>query len=60
MQSGEFFGEQSLIYDCARSATVVAFGDATCLTLSRDNLTKILGGNLEQIIYNNTMRMIIE
>ena len=60
MGSGEFFGEQALIYECQRTATVTTFGDCTCLSLSRDNLFKTLGGNIEQVIFQNTMRMIIE
>jgi len=60
MGRGEFFGEQALIYECKRTATITSFGEVTCLSLSRDNLFKVLGGNIEQVVFQNTMRMILE
>jgi cGMP-dependent protein kinase len=60
MKVGEFFGERALVYDEPRSATIVAFGAVTCLSLSRDTLFLALGGSLLQIVHFNTMRMIIE
>lgn len=60
MGHGEYFGEQALIYECPRTATIRTFGECTCLSLSRDNLFKVLGANLEQVVFQNTMRMILE
>ena len=39
---GDFFGEMSLFDDQPRSATVVAIGDATLLTLERDRFSTLV------------------
>ena len=38
---GEYFGEQALLYNCVRTATVTADGDVVCLSLSRIDLENI-------------------
>jgi cGMP-dependent protein kinase len=57
---GDFFGEQTLLYNCPRTATVIADGDVKCLSISRDQLTDALGSNLEKVIYRNSIRMAFE
>jgi CRP-like cAMP-binding protein len=57
MEKGQFFGEQTLLYDVPRTATVVAVGDVKCLSISRDMITEALGTNLGQIIYRNSIRI---
>ncbi len=42
LQPGEFFGEMSLFDDQPRSATVVALGDCTLLTLERDRFSTLV------------------
>ncbi|OMJ75567.1 hypothetical protein SteCoe_25263 [Stentor coeruleus] len=60
MSRGEFFGEQALLYNCVRTASVVGITDVKCVALGRDRLTKVLGSQLQQIIYQNSKRMAID
>lgn len=57
---GEYFGEQSLLYDTKRTATVIALNNVELLSLGRENLVKVLGGHLENIIYKNSLRIALE
>ncbi|OMJ76111.1 hypothetical protein SteCoe_24587 [Stentor coeruleus] len=57
---GDFFGEQALLYDTTRTATVTAMGKVTLLSLGRDDLTVALGSHLQHIIYRNSQRIAIE
>ena len=54
---GDFFGEQALLYDTRRTATVIAMDQVEVLSLGRRYLSKVLGGHLESIVYRNSMRM---
>lgn len=54
MGKGEFFGEQALLYNTVRTATIVAVTNVKCVAISRNKLNLSLGNNLENIIYENT------
>ena len=54
---GDFFGEQALLYDTRRTATVIALDNVELLSLGRRDLSKVLGGQLEGIVYRNSLRM---
>ena len=61
MEKGEYFGEQSMLYDCNRTATVTAAApEVDWVTLSRSELNKALGEDLPRVIYVNTLRMALE
>jgi cGMP-dependent protein kinase len=60
MYKGEFFGDQALLYNTKRTATITALSDVICLSLSRDALTEALGNNLEKILYRNSLRISLE
>lgn len=60
MGTGEFFGEQALLYNTPRTATVTATCLVKCLVINRDDLTKALGDQLSQVIYKNTLRIAFE
>ena len=60
MHKGEYFGEQALLYQCPRTATITAQGPVEVLTMTRDDLVSILGTNLKDILYQNTIRMALE
>jgi CRP-like cAMP-binding protein len=47
MKRGDFFGEQALLYNSPRTATVVAQDEVVCVALARESLTKALGLQLE-------------
>ncbi|OMJ90179.1 hypothetical protein SteCoe_7468 [Stentor coeruleus] len=52
---GGYFGEQSLLTNSVRTATVVAKTEAKCIGLSREDLEKVLGSALEKIILQNSI-----
>ncbi|CAG9324622.1 PKG_24 [Blepharisma stoltei] len=60
MQKGDFFGEQALLYNTPRTATVTAIGDVKVVSISSDSLIDVLGNSLEQILYKNTQRIACE
>ena len=60
MNKGEFFGEQALIYNCTRTASVIANENVSCLALNREDLKTSLGESLELIIYKNSCRIAID
>jgi cGMP-dependent protein kinase len=57
---GDFFGEQALLYNTPRTATVTAIGKVTLLSLGRDDLHIAFGSHLQTIIYRNSKRIAIE
>jgi cGMP-dependent protein kinase len=60
MNPGEYFGEQALLYNSARTATVTADTEVECLTISREALTTALGSALQQVIYKNSLKIGLE
>lgn len=62
LEQNESFGEQALIAtNAVRAMTVKAIdGDAKVLALGRDLITKILGDQVEYIIYKNQCKWIIQ
>jgi cGMP-dependent protein kinase 1 len=60
MGMGEYFGEQALLYGTPRTATITSVGDAKCLVIGREDLTRALGSQLTQIIYRNSIRMALD
>ena len=60
LEKGDFFGEHALIYNTPRTATVIAIGRCTMLSLCRQDLISAFGSHLQQIIYKNTLIISIE
>ena len=60
LEKGDFFGEQALIYNTTRTATVTAIGRCTLLSLCRQDLVSAFGSHLQHIIYKNTLIISIE
>ena len=54
MGKGSFFGDQALLYNTVRTATVISTSDAKCVAISRNKLNAALGNQLQQIIYQNS------
>ena len=57
---GEYFGEQSMLYNTLRTATVIAGSEVKVLTISRDSLYNVLGEKLEYILYHNSQLIAID
>ena len=60
MGKGDFFGEQSLLYNCERTATIRAINDVICLSLDRTTLQNTLGSQLQHVIYKNSIKIACE
>lgn len=61
MAPGEFFGEQALLYNCKRTATITAVDAMVrCLVIGRDMLASVIGNQLQDVIYRNSMQIALE
>lgn len=60
MTRGDFFGDQALLYNSVRTASIIAVTEAKCISIKREKLTDALGSNLQQIIYENSKRIALE
>ncbi|CAD8086198.1 unnamed protein product [Paramecium primaurelia] len=61
MNQGDSFGEQALFGNCLRGATVKAHdSDVNLLSLSREDITTILGEKIQLIIYTNMQKWAFE
>lgn len=57
MRKGDYFGEQALLYNTVRTATVVSDDTVKLLSIGRDQLAEVLGQSLQQVLYKNTLRI---
>ncbi|CAG9322201.1 PKG_21 [Blepharisma stoltei] len=57
IKQGEFFGEMSLLNNQRRLATIISLGKTRLLSLSKENLNLILGGQSENIMYKNSLQV---
>ncbi|OMJ84662.1 hypothetical protein SteCoe_14181 [Stentor coeruleus] len=60
LAKGNFFGEQALLNNCVRTATITAITDTKVISIGSTTIVKVLGGNLEQVLYKNTIVMSFE
>lgn len=57
---GDTFGEQSFLEGQFRSGTATSRGHSTCLSIGRDAIKEILGGQITNIIYYNISKWAIK
>ena len=60
MFAGDFFGEQALLYNSVRTATITSVTEVKCIAIGRERLGKVLGNQLQHILYQNTKRIALE
>ncbi|CAG9311323.1 PKG_8 [Blepharisma stoltei] len=60
MTKGDYFGEIALLYNTKRTATIAAIDEVKVVSIGREALIEVLGNNLEQILYRNTLRIAVE
>eukprot|EP00357_Protocruzia_adherens_P010829 CAMPEP_0115010342 /NCGR_PEP_ID=MMETSP0216-20121206/23254_1 /TAXON_ID=223996 /ORGANISM="Protocruzia adherens, Strain Boccale" /LENGTH=883 /DNA_ID=CAMNT_0002378529 /DNA_START=177 /DNA_END=2828 /DNA_ORIENTATION=+ len=61
LQKSDYFGEQALLYNVNRTLSVVAV-DATvkCIAMGKEDLERILGDKLEDVLYRNVLKLAFE
>ena len=57
MFRGDFFGEQALLANSLRTATVIAETNVNCIGLNRNHLEEALGSQLEKVILLNSINI---
>ena len=60
MSKGDYFGEQALLYDQHRTATISCITEVVCLAIGRYALSQALGNHLQDIIYKNSLKIAFE
>ena len=60
LSKGDYFGEMALLYNAPRSATIFAVDAVTVLCIGREHLNQVLGDSLQQIIYRNSQRIVLD
>jgi len=60
MEKGDYFGEQALLYNTTRTATVTAVDNVRVLSIGREQLSEVLGTSLQRVIYRNTQRIALD
>ena len=57
LKTGDYFGEQSILYNTTRVASAKANCRTHLLCFTKESLTRILGDSLEKILYFNCVRI---
>ena len=57
LNKGEYFGEQALLYNTPRTATVAADDTVRVLSVGREQLVEVLGSSLQQLFCKNSLRI---
>lgn len=57
LNAGDYFGEQALLYNTLRTASITAISKVKVLSLGREMLTTVLGDKLQYTLYKNTLRI---
>jgi cGMP-dependent protein kinase len=57
---GDYFGEQALLYNKPRTATVIALTDVKVISIGRGDLLQALGTTLELALYKNSLLIAVD
>jgi cGMP-dependent protein kinase len=57
MHRGESFGEQALLYNTLRTASVTAEDTVRVLSVGREQLVEVLGSSLQHLLCKNSLRI---
>ena len=57
LTKGEYFGEQAVLYNSNRTATVTSVNKVKVLSFGREILTSAIGQHLNYILYQNSLRI---
>lgn len=60
LKKNDYFGEQALLNNRLRTASVTALDPVQCLSINSEELFAALGNNLQDVIHFNTQRMAID
>ena len=57
---GDYFGEQALLYNTSRTATITAATEVKLVSIGRESLKQVLGASLERVLYRNSLLIAID
>lgn len=60
LKAGDFFGEQAILYGGIRTASIVAASELHCIALEKRFVFSIFSTQLDQFIYQNSMRIALD
>jgi len=60
VKAGDYFGEQALLYGGIRTASIVAASELHCIALEKRFVFSVFGTQLDQFIYQNSMRIALD
>lgn len=59
LTTGDYFGDQALLYGGKRTSTVVAVTELDCVAIRREDLEVVFRGNLQNVLLRNTLKLAI-
>ena len=60
LTKGDYFGDKAIFDDTIYNISLIAIEPVKCLTINRIKLEKLLGNDLQMIIYGNLFRTVIQ
>lgn len=59
LSTGDYFGDQALLYGGKRTCTFVAVTEVECVAVRKEDLEVVLGGNLQSVLLRNALKLAI-
>jgi cGMP-dependent protein kinase 1 len=60
MTKGSYYGEQAIINNSARTATIIAATEVSVLVIKRDSVVELFHTGIEEVIFTNTIRTTLQ